>query len=200
MTGWRCVSKCSTRDDVDEGQDLNREEIVKLNVNRDYIVQNQPWSSSELPRGYLPHPPSRWYPPIFCLGVALSPQETKKFAEHLEIPHGTVTMYRHEISRYLTELCGAKRRIMVKRCDTGKSPEEEKAWLFSLATNYDIYQGGMDLNEPLRKYREIVEKVLGPSKRVEWWLEYTVNHDPGHWWVSNQYSNSIIAVTGCGVC
>lgn len=46
---------CSIHGGVDEGQDLNREEVRELNVDRDYIVQNQLWSSSELPQGYLLH-------------------------------------------------------------------------------------------------------------------------------------------------
>lgn len=75
-------------------------------------------------------------------------------------------MYRHEISRYLTEVCGAKQQIMVKRCNRRESLEEHRAWLFSLAMNYDIYRGGMDPNKPLSKYREMAEKVFGSLKKV----------------------------------
>ena len=189
------IPPCSIRDGVHERQRLNREEIRDLNLNRGFIVQNQPWVSNELPRGYLPHPSTKWYPPIFCLGVALSLQETEEFAQHLGIPLDEMIMYRHGISRRLTELCGAKSQIMVERCDKGKSPEEDRIWLFSLATNYDIHPE-TDLNEPLRKYREIVEKAFGPSKKVAWWLEYTVNHDPGHWWVSNEYPITVVAAYG----
>ena len=146
--------------------------------------ENQPWSSSELPRGFLPHPATKWYPPIFCLGVALSFQETEEFTQRLGIPFDKMSTYWHGIVRHLTEVCGAESPIMVESCDVGGPPENERTLLFSLATNYDIREG-TDLTEPLRKYREIVEKVFGSSKKVMWWLEYTVNHDPGHWWVSN---------------
>ena len=187
----------SIRDGTDERQNLNREEIRELNVNRDYILQNQPWVSSELPRGYLPDPSTKWYPPIFCLGVALSTQETEEFAKHFGILSDKVTMYWNGISRRLTEACGAERGIMAERCDVGGSPDDDRTWLFSLATNYDISRG-RNVNESLRKYREIVEKAFGSSKKVMWWLEYTTNHAPGHWRVSNQ--TSIVVVVGRCVC
>ena len=60
----------------------------------------------------------------------------------------------------------------------------DRIWLFSLTTNYTIRKG-VDVNEPLKKCCEMVEEVFGSSKKVGWWLEYTVNHDPGHWWVSD---------------
>jgi len=84
---------------------------------------------------------------------------------------------------------------MVECCDVGGSPEEDRTWLFSLATNYDIHEG-TDLNESLRKYREVVGKAFGSSKKVMWWLEYTVNHAPGHWWVSTHYSIPLVAGYG----
>jgi len=163
---------------------LNQEDIKEFNVNRSYILKNQPWFSNALPRGYLSHRATKWYPPIFCLGVTLSFEETAEFARQLDIPVDDESfMHRYEISRHLTEVCGAKPRVMVERCDMGGGPED-RIWLFSLATNYDISKG-VNVNESLKKYREIVEKAFGSSKRVMWWLEYTVNHAPGHWWVSN---------------
>jgi hypothetical protein len=59
--------------------------------------------------------------------------------------------------------------------------------LFSLATNDDVAKG-INLSETFEKYCGIVEEASGSSKKVAWWLEYTVNHDPGHWWVSDQLS------------
>jgi len=70
-------------------------------------------------------------------------------------------MHRYEISRRLTEVCGAKPQVMVECCDMGGGPED-RIWLFSLATNYDI-SNGVNVNESLKKYREIVEKVFGGS-------------------------------------
>jgi len=169
----KAVSKSQT-------ERLNREEIKELNVNREYIVKNQPWCSNALPRGYLPHPATKWYPPIFCLGVALSFHETEEFAKHFGIPVDERCTHRHGISRRLTKVCGA--RVMVERCDMG-GPPEDRTWLFSLVTNYDISRGA-NVNESLKKYREIVEQAFGSSKKVMWWLEYTVNHDPGNWWWS----------------
>ena len=124
--------------------------------------------------------------------MALSQQETAKFAEYLGLPLDERAMYRYGVSRHLNEICGGKPRIMVERCDVGGSPDDDRTWLFSLVTNYDIYRG-VNVDEPLRKYREIVKKVFGPSSRkVLWWLEYTVNRTPGHWRVSIQYSVVVV--------
>ena len=87
-------------------------------------------------------------------------------------------MHRHGISRRLTGLRGGGLPVTVKRCDVGQGPEDI-TWLFSLATNYDTSKG-VSLYKPLEKYCEIVEGAFGSSQKVVWWLEYTVNHDPGH--------------------
>ena len=44
---------------------------------------------------------------------------------------------------------------------------------------------GVDVIEPLKKCRGMVEEAFGSSKQIGWWLEYTMNHDPGYYWVSN---------------
>ena len=83
---------------------------------------------------------------------------------------------------------------MVKRCDVDQGPEDI-TWLFSLATNYDT-SIGVSLYEPLEEYCEIVGEAFGSSQKVVWWLEYTVNHDPGHWWVSEQRSAVMLSTRG----
>ena len=176
---------------------MNREDIKKFNVNRNYISQNQPWVSDALPCHYLPYRAAKWYPPIFCLGVALSLIEAETFARHLGLPADNSSLvHGYGIPGRLTELCGADPQVMVKRCDQGGS-QEDWIWVFSLATNYDISKG-VDVNGPLRKYREIVEGAFGPSKGVMWWMEYTTNHTPSHWWVSTESSTLFVAV--CGIC
>ena len=59
--------------------------------------------------------------------------------------------------------------------------------MFSLTTNYGVSNWAA-LSEPLKKYREVVEKAFGSRKEVLWWLEHTKNHSPGHWWVSAESS------------
>ena len=164
---------------------MNREDIKEFNVNRQYISQNQPWTPDTLPLNYLPHRATKWYPPIFCLGVALSLKETEDFATHLGLPlNSRDSVHGYGISGHLTKLCGAKQRVMLKRCDQGGS-RDDRIWVFSLATNYDI-SDGVDVSGPLKKYRETVKQAFGSSKEVMWWLEYVTNHSPGHWWVSAQ--------------
>ena len=55
-------------------------------IDREYITQNQPWSSDTHSREYFPHSARKWYPPIFCFGVALSSEETAELVRRLEIP------------------------------------------------------------------------------------------------------------------
>ena len=165
---------------------MNREDIKEFNVNRQYISQNQSWIPGTLPLHYLPHRATKWYPPIFCLGVALSLKETEDFARHLELPiNSRDSACGYGISVRLTELCGADPLVMIKRCDQGGS-QEDWIWVFSLATNYNI-SDEVDVSRSLKKYREIVKEAFGSSKEVMWWLEYTTNHSPGHWWVSAKF-------------
>ena len=121
---------------------------------------------------------------MFCFGVALSIQETAEFARHFNIPvqQGYLS-HSQSVAVRLTELCGAKPPVMVEHCDTNESRGD--IVMFTLATNYDVARG-IDLSESFKKYRKIVEEAFGPSRKVGWWLEYTTNHDPGHYWVSNQ--------------
>jgi len=155
---------------------------IKPKVDRKYVTLNQPWSLDALPPRYL-HPTTKWYPPIFCLRVALSFEETVTFAKRLDIPTDRIGQHTHLIAIHLTEACGADPPVTVMRGDRGGGPDD-CIWLISLATNYDVSEG-LDVNEPLGKCREIVKRALGPPKEVGWWLEYTTNHDPGHWWVSD---------------
>ena len=166
---------------------MNREDIKEFNVNRDYILQNQPWPSNALPPQYFPDRASRWQPPVFCLGVALSSIETEEFARHLGLPidkNDSIVAY--GISGHLTRVCGANPGVMLERCDQGGGLRDW-VWVFSLATNYHLAKG-VNVNEALKKYREIVEGAFGSSKRVAWWLEYTTNHTPNHWWVGTKNS------------
>lgn len=170
---------------VDEGQPYNLEYIKEYNIDRAYILQNQPWTSTELPPGYVPHRSTWWYPPIFCLGVALSTQETLEFARHLGvIVDESCSMPRTRVAKRLTELCGARPQVRVKFCDISDVPEDS-AWVLSLATNYNACDG-INVSESFEKYNKLVEEAFGSSRRVMWYLEHTVNHDPSHWWVSDQ--------------
>ena len=99
-------------------------------------------------------------------------------------------MHRYGISRRLTELCGTNWRVQVKRCDLGEGLGD--TWIFSLVTNYDIAIG-VKLGDSFQKYCDIVEEAFGSSHKVMWWLEYTTNHTPGHWWVSDQHLMIIAA-------
>ena len=183
----------STRDGVDHEQAMNREDIKEFNVNRDYILQNQPWPSNALPPQYFPDRASRWQPPVFCLGVALSSTETEEFARHLGLRvNERLSAVAYGISGHLTRVCGADPRVMLERCDQGGGLRDW-VWVFSLATNYDLSKG-VKVNEALKKYREIVEGAFGSSKQVLWWLEYTTNHTPNHWWVSTKTSVAFVTV------
>ena len=183
----------STRDGVDREQAMNREDIKEFNVNRDYILQNQPWPSNALPPQYFPHRASRWQPPVFCLGVALSSKETEEFARHLGLPidkNDSVVAY--GIPGHLDQVCGANPGFRHKRCDQGRGLRD---WVcvISLATNYDLAKG-VKVDEALKKYRKIIEGAFGSSKQVAWWLEYTTNHTANHWWVSTKNSAPSITV------
>jgi len=146
------------------------------------MTQTQPWSLDALPPRYL-HPTTKWYPPIFCLGVALSFEETVTFAKRLDVPTDKIGQHTHLIAIHLTEACGADPPVTVMRGDRGGGPDD-CIWLISLATNYDVSEG-LDVKEPFRKYCEIVKEAFEHSKEIGWWLEYMTNHDPGHWWVSD---------------
>jgi len=160
---------------------MNLEDITKYNVNREYISANQPWPPAFIPRQYLPHQASKWYPPIFCLGVAMSLKETEDFARYLGLPLDSDDfIHAYGIPGRLSELCEANPELMLKRCDQGGGPGE-RIWVFSLTTNYDVSRG-VNVNSSLRKYREIVKEAFGSSKVVGWWLEYVTNHTPSHWW------------------
>jgi len=71
--------------------------------------------------------------------------------------------------------------VMVEKCDKGSYEDSMDCTLFSLATNDDAARG-ISLRGTFEKFCGIVEEAFGSSKKVGWWLEYTVNHDPGHWW------------------
>ena len=166
---------------------MNREDIKEFNVNREYILHNQPFAPGTFPPQYVPHRPTKWYPPMFCLGVALSTKETEDFARHLGLTvdeRGSMVAY--GIAGHLTRVCGADPQVTLQRCDQG-GPFKDRVWLFSLVNNYhnpsEIHGKGS-----LDKYREIVEGAFGSSKQVMWWLEYTMNHTPTHWWVSTKTS------------
>ena len=154
-------------------------DIKKPIVDREYITNNQPWPLDALPREYVPHPATKWYPPVFGFGVALSKEETERFAEHFDIPIDK-EYYENVISKRLTESCGA--RFTTRCCDMGGGPDES-IQLFPMVTNYDVHK--VEVTEPLEKFCEVVEKVFGSSKQIGWWLEYTANHSPDHYRVSN---------------
>jgi len=162
-----------------ETEIMNLEDIKEFNVNRDYLSQHQPWAPNDFPREYLPHRETKWYPPVFCLGVALSLKETEDFARYLGLPVTSDSfVYGHGIAGYLTDACGAEQEVMLERCDQG-GDVEDWIWVFSLVDSYDV-SDKLDAGEPLRKYREIVEGAFGFSKQVMWWLEYTRNRSPCH--------------------
>jgi len=154
----------------------------KPKVDREYITKNQPWPLDALPSKYL-HYTTKWYPPVFCLGVALSFEETVTFAERLGFPSDEIMSHVQLIAAHLTEACGADPPVMVKRGDKGGGWRDH-IWLISLATNYDVSEG-LDVTESFRKYREMVKKVFGPSMEAGWWLEYMANHNPDNWRVSD---------------
>jgi len=112
--------------------------------------------------------------------VALSLKETEDFARCLGLPvKSDTSVCGYGIAGYLTDACGAKREVQLERCDQG-GDVEDWIWVFSLVNNYNI-SDKLDAKEPLRKYREIVERAFGSSKQVMWWLEYTRNRSPRHW-------------------
>ena len=49
--------------------------------------------------------------------------------------------------------------------------------MLALISNYQIPHG-LDYSEPYTVMLEALEKVFGGSKKIEWWLEYPLNHTP----------------------
>ena len=129
---------------------------------------------------------------VFCLGVALSLKETEDFARRLELPvEGQGYVYGFGIAGRLTELCGAKPGFTTERCDQGGG-SAEWIWVLFLKTNYG--SPGVDIREPLRKYRENVEGAFGSSKKAMWWLNYMANHTPDCWRVSAEVSTVFVLI------
>ena len=141
---------------------------------------------------YLPRVPpdlaTGWFPPMFHLGVALTIEEFDIFAAYVGISPSEEkddVGYIYELGIYFSKACGLERPgIRVRTCDSPEHP-----LMFSLISNYDV-QPGHDLRPPFKEMVEIVQDVFGPSKNVMWWLEYTLNHDPENYFVSDPLSDT----------
>ena len=167
---------------------MNEEYIKEHEINRSHIQKQQPWASKSIPLEYLPDPSTDWFPPVFHLGVALTIREFNIFATSMGIPPSEVkgdVGYIFDLGSYFSEACGLEPSgISLCTCD---SPEHDL--MFSLVSNYEL-QLGRDLRPPFKKMVEIIQEVFGPSKNVMWWLEYTLNHNPENYFVSDPPSGA----------
>ena len=61
--------------------------------------------------------------------------------------------------------------------------------MLSLVNNYPIPEG-LDYREPFTVMVNALDGAFGGSKRIEWWLEYWVNHSPKDFMVRETTSRS----------
>ena len=115
------------------------------------------------------------------LGIALTFEETERLAGEM----GIVVSGRNDgpghyfaLRDSLSIACGIERPgINLVLCDSFQYP-----LVYALVSNYDLRP---NLSTTFEKMVEIVRKVFGPSRDVEWWLDLTVNHDSQNYLVSD---------------
>lgn len=49
--------------------------------------------------------------------------------------------------------------------------------MLTLVSNYQITEG-LDYGEPFSAMADALNEAFGGSKKLEWWLEHTLNHTP----------------------
>ncbi|KAF9785428.1 hypothetical protein BJ322DRAFT_829767 [Thelephora terrestris] len=151
-------------------------------LTRDYILSHQPWESMSIPRQYIPMGKQRWFPPIFCLGVPLTLEEVIQLGRHLGLTVSEDTDYDFYavVALRLSEICGFTgpdsayplHHVAVKVCDTKGQPR-----MLSLVTNYQMREE-FDYSGPFTAMTDALDEVFDGSKKLEWWLEYSLNHCP----------------------
>jgi len=163
---------------------MDGEDVVFMpkTLTRDYIASRQPWDSISLPHQYIPDNRLRWFPPLFFLGIVLTTKEVFHFAKSLGLSvtdDSDLDTY-STVAHHLSTICGfedpnsiyPRHHVTVEECDA-----EGRPWMVALISNYQILQG-FDYSDPYTIILEALEKAFGGSKKIEWWLEHTINHAP----------------------
>jgi len=113
---------------------------------------------------------------MLLLGVAFTTEQANQVK--IPIDEGDIG-HIYKLAAYLSDTCDFKEPGMRFRiCDSSGHP-----LLLTLVSNYGLWPN-RDLSAAFKKLVEIVQKVLGPSMDVMWWLDYTMNHDADDYFVS----------------
>lgn len=165
--------------------------IHRQTLTRDYIIGRQPWDPASLPPQYCPDGKLRWFPPLFLLGVILTIEEVCYLAKSLglSIKGEDISVVYGMVAHHLSTICGfegpnsicPRHHVTVEKCDAEGWP-----WMVALVSNYQMLQE-FDYSDAYTIILEVIEKAFGGSKKIEWWLEHTVNHTPKDHMVCGRY-------------